>query len=75
MLTSPESREAPQRRPSVPDLPRRQNPAPEYINATFLETSNYHLEVCLDQTWTGDKKLRATPGRALLVNTGRDDKI
>ena len=29
----------------------------------------------VDQIWPGEQKRRATPGRSLLVNTGRDDWI
>jgi len=51
---------------SVPDLPRSRNPAPEHTNATVLEPSNCHLEVCLDRNRTENiKEERPREGRYL----------
>ena len=60
---------------NVPDLTRRPNPAPEHKRHHALNTQIATQKNVSDQTRPGEQKRRATPGRSLLVNTGRDDWI
>jgi hypothetical protein len=53
---------------SSPETPRRQNPAPEYTNATFLKPQIVILKCDSDRNRTGEQKERATPGGSLSCN-------